>query len=92
VRVEIDEAWCDVEASGVDGLDRTRGGDVRLDRGDPAIGERDVADGIDAVSRVDDVSAFQQQLVRLRGLCQARGEQTEADGFRGTCHERRLWM
>ena len=67
VGVEVDEAGCDVESGDVDGLDGGVGGDAYGDFGDLAVLDGYVTDGVDVVLGVDDVAAFEQEVVVFRG-------------------------
>ena len=57
----------DVEAGDVDGLDGGVGGNAYGDFGDLAVLDGYVADGVDVVLGVDDVAAFEEEVVVFCG-------------------------
>ncbi len=69
MHVDVDQAGHDVEAGYRDRLQCLAGIDLLGNRRDLAAGDGDVPHGADAVARIDDVPAGQQEIVlgRLRG-------------------------
>jgi hypothetical protein len=61
--VDIDQSGHDVEAVHVHDLENLRRIDVRSHRGDLAVANRDVAHAIDFIFPIDDVPAFEEQIV-----------------------------
>src|SRR5690606_9131982 len=91
VDVDVDQAGRDVVPGHVDGLEGTRRGDVRGDERDAAVLDGDVADGAQAVARVDDVAPFEQQVELLRGGDAGQGDEGEEQDE--ASHERSpLWL
>src|SRR5690554_7648619 len=66
VDVDVDQAGRDVVPGHVDGLEGTRRGDVRGDERDAAVLDGDVADGAQAVARVDDVARSEEHTSELQ--------------------------
>jgi len=62
--MDVDEAQRDTLSSGVDGFRGLRRRNVRRNRGDLAVLDRDIANGVNVVPGVDDVAARDQQVVR----------------------------
>ena len=92
MHVDVNQAWSDVQTGGVDRAGRGARIDRRLDGRDLAAGNRDVADAVDAVARVDDVSAAQQQVVPGRRLRRHAGEDgdDEQGGESSSAHHARI--
>lgn len=63
VKVRVDQAGRYVEILGVESLLCLGRRDLRLDGGDAPVGDSQVANGIDAVLRVEDMPALQQQVI-----------------------------
>ena len=79
VRMDVNEARGDVQSRDVHRFARARGRDVLGDGGDfPAL-DGHVADGVDPVLGVEDVTALQEKVVLLREGG-AREQEGEADG------------
>ena len=64
--VDVDQAWRHIQTRCVDHLAGFRGGNIRANRCYSARFNCDVADGVDVVLRIDDMAAFQKQVVLLR--------------------------
>ena len=73
VGVDVDQAGRDVQPRDVNRLAGLGRVDFRRDERDLAGGDRHVADGVDAVPRVDDVAAAQEEVVLRRRLRPAGG-------------------
>jgi hypothetical protein len=77
VRVEVDEAGRDVEAGGVDHLDRAVGRDGVFDGGDGAVQNGQVLLAVQRAGRIEQRSAPNQQvetaLIGLRKGCGGQG-------------------
>jgi hypothetical protein len=67
MHVQVDEAWSDIETARVDDLVARRGRQMLGDRRDAAAGERDVADGMKGLGRVEDGTALDQHACRRHG-------------------------
>jgi len=67
MRVDVHQAGCDIEAAGVDGFASARGIDGGGDFGDLAGLNGHVAERVDVVSGIDDVSALEQQVILREG-------------------------
>jgi hypothetical protein len=61
--MSVDETRCDVEAADIGHRRGFCGIDTLAHRRDFSVGDRDVPDGIHLVARIDDVSAFEQELI-----------------------------
>src|SRR5260370_22198790 len=74
--VEIDQAWTDNKARDVHALGIGRGlpGRIRADRRDFSVGNENVGCLIEAIGRIDDVSADEEQRIHFEGSvpCLAR--------------------
>ena len=66
--MRIDQPRRDDQPFGVDDFGGA-GVELRRDRGDAALADADVADGVDAVLRIDDPPAFDDD---IEGGCQRR--------------------
>ena len=76
VRVQIDEAWRNHQAGGVDGgaaFQRRSGNGLDL-----AAGNAQIANGVEAAFRIDDAAVANYQVVLLRA--ERRQEKKETDG------------
>lgn len=76
VHVNIDKAGSDIEAGDIDHLGGGGSWDIFLYRGDFAGGDRDIHDAINVVGGIDDVAAFQDEIIGGR-LSVSGGEQGE---------------
>ncbi len=63
--MKVDEAGNDIQARNVDDFLRLRCGNGIGDRRNLALRNGHVLQSVDAILRIDDVAAFQQQLVPL---------------------------
>ena len=63
VYVNVDEPGGDVQAGHIDSLPRVVAGDIGRDLGDAVAADRDIERRVNAVGGVDDVSAFEQEIV-----------------------------
>jgi hypothetical protein len=86
VNVDVDQAWRDVQARGIDGFRRLRRWDVYGDGGDLAILDGDVANSIDPVPAVDDVAALEEHVIRRLAGHDARSAQRQQN-HKGTVHK-----
>ena len=75
VRVNVDDPGADEEPADIDRLDGISGIDLRRDGRNLPSGNRHVANGADAVPRIDQVAAAQQQVVSAARRQAARPEQ-----------------
>jgi uncharacterized protein with GYD domain len=66
---EIDETGRDVQAGDVNDACSRRGGDVGRDRSDKVALDRDVADRVNPILAVDDVPAFEYEIVGGLRVC-----------------------
>src|SRR6202034_2890165 len=67
MNVDIDQAGRNIHTLDVDGLERIRGGDVIGYFGDLAILDGDIHDRVDMVPVIEDMAAFEQQIVDRSG-------------------------
>ena len=89
VDVDVHQAGGDVKAAHVDDASRLVGGDAGVHGGDAAPGDGHVTDFVDAVGRVDDVPAAQQQVKAHEVSWVDRGERSKIGGSpRPAAHER----
>jgi hypothetical protein len=87
VAVHVDEARNDVETSDIDHLlGGSRGGDIRVDLGDLAAGNRNVRHTVAAILRIDHCATLQQQFILLGAG--GTGPKQKADEQDRTFHRR----
>jgi hypothetical protein len=72
MRVEIDEPRRYQAAGGIDCARRVAFGDCRLDRGDLAEADADVADAIEGLAGVDDTAVLDHEIESSAGLGRGR--------------------
>ncbi len=63
VKMKIEQARRDIQAGDINDLERRGCRDVRPDRDDPAILNRDVPNVVDLIPAVDYMARFQQQVI-----------------------------
>jgi hypothetical protein len=89
VRVDVDEPRHDEQVRGVGHAFRARRVDALGDLDDPAAGDGDIPDGVDAVARVDHVSPANQQVdggLRGHGGCHQPGARQDGGESKSASH------
>ena len=87
VHVNVDKAGSDVETGDIDHLGGGGSWDIFLYRGDFTGGYGDIHDAVNVVGGIDDVAAFQDEIIGGR-LSVGRGEQGEKSESHGEMQSR----
>jgi len=91
VDVDIDQARSDVEAGDVDDLFCGGGGNVFFDSGDSSGGDGDIHEAVNVIGGVDDVAAFEEDLVaRSLGLSrweEGKEHESRREGEKRSCEK-----